>query len=272
MAAHQGGNPILPRRDKDCQEAKSRNPPVPRAPRAKPRANSVGALSRALQKDSANSSLSSLGSRLSESRRPAAESPFTYARVNCLNREKTAAENQVFEMGPRIRSSSLDRREDFARGQALAKETAMNQGMPWSQPKEEDDALVPKARRRTLHHEQQAADQALEWVPKEAATQKGDQDHDSRSHARVNNYAREVLNAAQTLEMSPMVQISGFGSKAAAAVGPQYHGRMNVLARETAEDSSEAPVVSGFVNGGVPSYNRKSMLPPCVPRPPLVAH
>lgn len=269
MPAHEGGNPILPRRDRAMQAEKSRNPPVPRAPRAKARSNSCGLLAREMKKDSRNSSANSIGSRMSESRRPAAESPFTYARVNSLLREKESVENQVFEMGPRIRSSSVDhRRDNHERGHWLGKEHAVNQGMPWSQPKEEDESQLPKARRRVLHHEQRAADQALEWVPKEAMSSapRGDNESDLRSHARVNICKREVLGANQTLEMAPMVQVSHMPSASAAAVGPQYHGRRNVMARETAEESNDAPLASGMADEGVPTYGRKNMLPPYVPR------
>lgn len=275
IPAHEGGNPILPRPDRAIEGGRSRNPSVPRAPRAKARANSRGYLSRELKKDSNHSSLSSIGSaRISESRRPAAESPFSHARVNLLNRERTAVENQVFEMGPKV-IVSLDRGGDFQRGHTLAKENAINQGMPWSQPKEHDDSLLVKARRSTLHHERLAADQALEWVPKEAEATRvrmGDKDSEIRSHARVNIYAREVGGAAQTLEMAPMVQVCGFQSEAAAAVGGQYHGRRNIIARETAEESGDAPIARGFADEGVPSYARKTMLPAYVPRAPLAAH
>lgn len=265
----------MPRRDRAVEDGRSRNPPVPRAPRAKPRANSCGALSREARKDSANTSLSSISSRTSENRRPHAESPFSYAtsghaRVNSLSREKHAVENQVFEMGPRIRSSSLDRREDYQRGHWLAKEHEGYQGMPWTQPQEKDEDVLPKARRRTLHHEHMAADQALEWVPKEAAKLPKDQDSESRCHARVNVCRREMGNAAQTLEMNPMVQVSSL-NEASAAVGAQYHGRRNILARETAEESNEAPIAHGY-NDAVPNYSRKTQLPPCVPRAPVAAH
>lgn len=248
-------------------EAKStRNPPVPRAPRAKARCNSVGSLSREMK--SANSSLNSICSRASESRRPTNESPFSHARVCLLDRERNAVENQMFEMGPRIRSSSVEVRKDFARGNRLAQESSVNEGMPWQQPKEEDVHLAPKGRCHTLKHERRAADQALEWVPAQAAKPaRGDGESDVRSHARVNIYAREVGNAAQTLEISPMVQVRGLQGDTMAAVGDKDHGRRNVLARETADESLEAPIASGFSGGSaVPSYGRRAMLPPPVPR------
>jgi hypothetical protein len=226
-----------------------------------------------MKKDSANSSQSSIVSKSSEGRRPAAASPFGYARVHCLEREKGAVENQVFEMGPRIRSSSLDRRDNFERGHWLDKENAVNEGMPWSKPKEQDEALLSKARRYVLHHERMEAEQDLEWVPKQAVRNK--KDEDARSHARTNTYANEVRHAAQTLEMAPMVQVCGLeqAKRAAAAVGPQYHGRRNILVRETAEESVEAVIASGVVDDGVPFHGRKNMLPPYVPnRPPVAAH
>lgn len=283
MPAHEG-NPILPRRDRAVQSEKNRNPPVPRAPRAKARSNSCGLLARELKKDSANNSVSSLNSRLSESRRPANDSPFAqvnYARVNCLSRERNDVGNQVFEMGPKGRSSSLDHQlRSYERSHSCGKADAINAGMPWCKPKEEDDSQVPKARRAVLHHERLAADQALEWVPKEAMTTRphapradGDNESVARSYARCNSYKREVLGAAQTMEMAPMVQVSHFGiGQNAAAVGDKFHGRRNILVRETHEDSTDAPVASGY--GDCPSYSRKQMLPPCVPRAPgpLTAH
>jgi hypothetical protein len=142
--------------------------------------------------------------------------------------------------------------------------------MPWSQPKEfkDDDSHQPKGRRSVLRQEHLAADQALEWVPKEAeALRRRGQNADSepRSHARSNIYAREVASASQALEMAPMVQVGGFDT-AAAAVGEKFHGRRNVMTRETAEQSSDAPRASGVGADGVPMYNRKQMLPPCAPR------
>lgn len=269
MPAHENNNPILPRRDRTLDQAKSRNPSVPRAPRAKARANSVGAFAREMKKESANSSLNSSAScnvsRTSEFRRPAAESPFSHARVNHLHRERTSVDNQVFEMGPKGRSSSVDPygcegRNDHGRCHGLGKESAVNQGMPWATPKENDDLGQPKARQHTLRREHMDADQTLEWVPERAPR---DNDSDVRSHARVNIYDREVGNAAQALEMAPMVQISGFNAK---AVGEQFHGRRNILHRERGEESNDAPRASGFTDEGVPVYQRKSLLPPYVPR------
>lgn len=278
MPAHEG-NPILPRRDRAVQSEKNRNPPVPRAPRAKARSNSCGLLARELKKDSANNSVSSLNSRLSESRRPANDSPFAqvnYARVNCLSRERNDVGNQVFEMGPKGRSSSLDHQlRSYERSHSCTKADAINAGMPWCKPKEEEDSQGPKGRRAILHHERLAAEQNLEWVPKEALTTRphGDNDSDVRSYARHNVCKREVLGAAQTMEMAPMVQVSHFGiGESVAAVGDKYHGRRNILVRETKEESTDAPVASGY--GDCPTYARKQLLPPCAPRAPgpLTAH
>jgi len=249
---------------------KARNPAVPRAPRAKPRANSCGALNRALKEHSNNSSLTSLGSgltRSSESRRPAAESPFSHARVNALLREREAPDNQVFEMGPRARCDSVDRNlsRNHARSHSLGQETAINQGMPWTKPQEEDEAVQPKERKHTLRRERQAADQNLEWA---AIQHDADSKSEIRSHARVNINQREKSGAAQTLEFAPAVQVT---NAIAANVGAEFHGRRNVLARETAEESTNAPITSGLSgDGGVPNYSRKQMLPPCIPR--VAAH
>lgn len=275
MPAHQVNNPILPRPDRAVEAGRGRNPPVPRAPRAKQRANSMGALSREQKKEgsgyrSANTSLSSLnsGMRTSETRRPAVESPFSHARVNHLQREKTNVDNQVFEMGPKGRVGSVDRHteKEFSRGHWLGKESEMNQGMPWDKPKEKDESLLPKGRRQLLRNEALEADQALEWVPSICQAQrKGEGDSEIRSHARINVNAREITGAAQSLEMMPMVQVNGM-MEAAAAVGQAYHGRRNVLKRESVEESNDAPRASGYCDEGQPVYNRKQMLPPYVPR------
>jgi len=272
IPAHETNNPILPRRDRTL-EAKKSNPAVPRAPRAKRRANSCGVLAREQKKDSANSSLNSFTSNSSMQRLPPesgySDNMSSYARVNHLHREKHSVENQVFEMGPRIRASSLDMREagDFARGHALENERAGYKGMPWSQPKERDDEHLPKGRVSTLHHERQDADQARRDEQQEAlGAMRVDGVFEMRSHARVNIHARELKDSHQTLEMAPMVQVSGFE-------GPtgKYHGRRNIMAREGAEESTDAPRACGFADNGAPVFNRKQMLPPCIPRGANVA-
>lgn len=254
----------------------TRNPAVPRAPRAKPRANSVGVLAREMRKEgSQNSSITSNLSRTSENRRPTGESPFSHARVNLLQREKTSVDNQVFEMGPKARASSVDRREvgDFNKGQFLAKENAVNQGMPWCQPTMADESEKPKGRRHVLRNEHLDADQELEWVPKEVEEARfrpqGENQIDNRSHARVNIYAREVTGAAQAFEMAPMVQVPGF-TTAAANVGGKDHGRRNVIHREAAKESqsAEGPIAQGYNEEGVPTYGRKVLLMPHGPREP----
>lgn len=227
----------------------------------------MGALAR--EQRSQPSSLGSTPTKASESRRPAGESPFSHARVNLLSREKNNVDNQVFEMGPRVRSSSLDQRANYERGHSLGVDH-INQGMPWSQPNVEDDSRQPRARRHTLRHERLAADQDLEWVPKAATQGQGDAESELRSRARVNVHARELANAAQTLEMAPAV-IACSVEAANACTGVQYHGRVNVLTRETAEDSAEAPAASGYADGGVPTYGRKRLLPPYVKREPMTA-
>lgn len=271
IPAHEGNNPILPRRDRAAQAERGRNPAVPRAPRAKARANSCGLLARELKKDSANSSVNSLNSgvsRSSESRRPAADSPFAqmgHARVNMLTRERHDPINQVFEMGPKERATSCDRRESHERGHWLGKESEINAGMPWAKPKEQDESQVPKARRHVLQNERKAADQEYRQAIKESRPPVDESDVRS-GYARVNRHVRELRDAAQAIEFAPMVQVNGFTSAAEAAVGEKFHGRRNVLARQTAEESIEAPIASGLADYGVPTYARKSMLPPCAPR------
>lgn len=266
IPAHEVANPLLPRRDRTMEGAKPRNPGVPRAPRAKARANSCGAFARELKRDnnisSAHSSLNSTPTKTSESRRPAAESPFSHARVNMLAREKESIENQVFEMGPKVRASSLDRREDFQRGHALGREVEANRGMPWTEAKNSVEAPLARERRHVLRRERQDADQTLEWAH-EPKTNTVDAASEIRSHARINVHARELTDAAQVIEMAPSVQVS---NTSIAAVGPQYHGRRNILARETAEESTDNPMGRFGYEGDVPHYGRKQLLPPCAPR------
>jgi len=175
-----------------------------------------------------------------------------------LEREKTSVENQVFEMGPKNRAMSVDRRDDYSRGHCLGKECHPNDGMPWCPPKPfEDGAPKPAARRATLRHERQEADQCLEWVP--AASSCAPKNVDA-CHARRNVCKREVLDSAQTLEFAPGVQMKNLPN-----VGKGYHGRVNVMQRESGQESGDNPVAAGY-SGGVPIYNRKTMLPPYVPR------
>lgn len=250
--AHEVGNPILPRRDRAVEAGRSKVPPVPRAPRAKPRANSAGALARSLAK-----STDSL--RSSEQRQPGAGSPFSHARVSLLDRERQCPENQVMPMGPKQRASSVDR-TDHLRGRGrLTEDHKQNQGMPWAIPKEEEDLpMRAPARRHTLRHEHLAADQALEWVPAMPSRPLSGESR-SRSHARVNVYARELGGAPQALEISPAVQAAAAQTLAAAGT---CHARVDVLKREQVKQDAYTEVPRGRLGSetDVPTYGRRGML------------
>lgn len=260
LPAHETGNPILPRRDRAMEGGRSKVPPVPRAPRAKPRSQSAGALTRAL-KSNQEPLRCSTPTRSSEQRHPNEGSPFSHARVNMLARERDSAENQVFEMGPKGRSTSVER-TDFIRGQGRlgTQDCRANQGMPWTVPKEEDDpANRVAARRHTLRHEQKAADQSLEWVPREAIASRPPSSDAARSRGRVNVHSREVGGAQQSLEFAPAVQ----AATAQAAADAKYHGRINVLKREVSKHDEyvEAPRQTGITaDSDVPAYGRRTLL------------
>lgn len=259
VPAHaQQGNPMAPRRDRSIEAGpRGRAPPVPRAPRAAPKAQSAGALARDMWSRRPGSGPASR----SESRRPREESPFSticeHRRVSSLTREVNAPENQRFEMGPQRsgRPASADRR-DYKRGHVLGQEnTANGTGMPWSSSNTEElaaqqqgePAVRNAARRHTLRHERQAADQKLEWAPVPAMHPGGE-----GSHGIVNAFKREEKEA-----------IGEFLPGAARNAPPGFadqHGRRNVLNRETSTHQSlDAPQPSGF-DGEVPSYGRKGKL------------
>jgi len=259
VPAHsQKGNPLAIGRDsKDEVVRRGPNPPVPRAPRAAPKAQSAGALARDLWSRRPSSGNLSNVSRTSEQRRPREESPFSqisaqqqHRRVACLSREKEMAENQAFEMGPRKRPSS---RTDYSRGHILGKEIEANNGIPFGPEKSQDDGQAPRpaARRHTLRHEQQAAEQALEWVPERHP---GGQRTD---HARVSTLKRE--------EGEPYDFLPGASRRAASAAvanAEGNHARRNMLQRElTSIQSIDMPQTSGnSVDGAVPHYGRVGSL------------
>jgi len=253
VPAHEKGNPILPRPDRTTEAPRLKVPPVPRAPRAKPRTQSAGALMREMRTQP-NSSRSGTPTKSSELRRPREDSPFGHARVSTLTRERGAAENQRFEMGPAPRVESVDR-SDYARGHILKKDFDVNNGMPWSQPKEQDKA-AGAGRRSTLQHERKAADQALEWVPESAA---GMNLGGLGYHGRVNVVRREQTDAAQTFEMAPGLQANNAVSSAAMAGG--NYGRKYVMARERRRaDSVDCPRAVSMDTEDGPSFRRRNIL------------
>jgi len=253
IPAHaQRGNPMQARRE---EAPRGRAPPVPRAPRAAPKKQSAGAFTSEWRR---------AGSADPLSRRSRETSPFSnvggsiigspsgdleplqqHRRVASLQRDRDSTENQQFEMGPR-RPLSRDRR-DHSRAHILGSEAEANRGMPWAAPKDE----VRKeggnaARRHQLRHEQQEADQALEWVPSSAAAA-------PTGGFRVNALAREEKE--QFGEFLP-----GAARNASAAGAEGVYGKKNIMAREfTSNQSVDMPRARGG-NGDVPSYQRCAKL------------
>jgi len=245
-------NPLVPKRDR-AVEAGHRGPapPVPRAPRAAPRSQSSGALAR----DTWSRRPGSNGSNTRSADGDAQPGQIReHRRVSMLCREKESVENQCFEMGPQKRSSSTPRR-DFSRGHVLAGEAVANRGIPWLPVPEQASELAGEknvARRHTLLHEQQSADQFLEWAPSLAGyggPRGGDVDY-----ARINKLKRE---SSEPFEFLP-----GAARNAPIGASKLFHGRKNVLTREQSSGQSiDMPRASGIELGGaVPSYCRDNRL------------
>jgi len=239
--SHGGRHPLEPRRDRSVEATHRKAPPVPRAPRAKPKANSAGALARDMWRPSS-------ATRSSEERRPREDSPFSFARVSKLTRERESVENQRIEVGPPKLPDKTDHKRSHSLGQAIQ----ANQGIPWSDlPPTGLQAGKDPARRNTLKHEFLAADQDLEWVPKVECKAPG---------GRMDALAREQRADEESREWSLGVR----GPDHAPTAGcdnPGYHGRRNVICREMQEHTTDMPRASGCVpDSGVPAYGRKSVL------------
>merc|ERR1719253_362900 len=252
--AHGKGHPLGPKRDRDIEAPRGR---APRAPRAAPKAKSnAGALARDMWSrrpgsGSLTRSSSQASNRTSEERRPREESPFTYARVNSLNREVTDAANQNFEMGP-MRAVSIPR-GDYNRSHALGQEAEINAGMPWVKPAEEPSKPGNPARQNHLDRETKASEQRMEWGPQIVLTSEA-----GVSHLRRNTLQREEKEG-QGLNMPGMRER---GSERPAS---RDNRRTNVLKREDGSlQTLNMPSASGYDAGGVPSYGRKAMLPRAV--------
>eukprot|EP00929_Paragymnodinium_shiwhaense_P043073 TRINITY_DN22195_c0_g1_i1.p1 TRINITY_DN22195_c0_g1~~TRINITY_DN22195_c0_g1_i1.p1 ORF type:complete len:286 (+),score=34.23 TRINITY_DN22195_c0_g1_i1:91-948(+) len=256
------GGCLRPRRDRERDSERRPVPPVPRTQRAKPRANSCGALRKASWSRASGcpSGVDRIGAgsptmgaeKPSELRRPRAESPFNYARVNSITRERDSIENQIFEMGPR-RNIIPEIKNDFSRGHILGRENEHNGngGMPWDEVCEKS-APQPgprdHSRRRTLHHERQAADQALEWVPTNgAAAPAGPKE----PRPRVNTLRREEKEGAHSIEY-PGSRPTGCTSG-----NEGQYGRRSVLRREQGKNELESfPTPRGNAGG----YGKKNLI------------
>jgi len=234
---------MMPKKDLAVEAGRPPAAPVPRAPRAAAKQNPVGTLAREGLKNGKDSTAvlrSSTPMSSSERRRPREDSPF--ARISSLTRERESAENQMFEHGPaRTRPASAGRSGLHGRGHVLGKEQATNSGMPWGKSDLKDiDALESKdghARRSTLKHERNAADQTLEWAAAAPAEEgapplqpPSGQSQQHRSHGRRSVLAQEEAVPGTT----------SLGCCSVAAAAPQYHGRRNVLRHEM--ERQAAPV------------------------------
>lgn len=185
--------------------------------------------------------------RSSEARRPREESPFTYARVNSLNRETYDAANQNFEMGP-MRAVSIPR-GDYNRSHALGQEVEINAGMPWTTPSEEP-SKPGGPRQNHLDRETKASEQRMEWGPQISLSNEA-----GVSHLRRNTLQREEKED-QGLNMP------GMRERGAERPASRDNRRSNVLKNEDSSlQTLNMPSASGYTAGGVPSYGRKAMLP-----------
>lgn len=249
------GNPLAPHRDRATEAPRGRAPPVPRAPRAAPKAQSAGALTREMRRRP--SSCDPTGR--SEARRPREGSPFStiskcdsersHLRVASLQREVHSVENQVSFMGP-ARPDCEAAKKDHSRGHRLGQEYEANSGVPWQPPRLPQDQHKSAGRSHTLRNENQAADQALEWGPS-ALPGAGPREY----VARVNMLAREEKELAGAGEYLP-----GAARNAAPIAADGVHGRRNIMNREFAsEQSKEMPRAAGY-HGDVPTYGRASKL------------
>jgi len=238
VSAHTGRHPLLPRQDRDAESKRPPVPSVPRTQRAAPKANSRGALSR----DMFPQRPSSTPSRSSEFRRPRSDSPFAYARVHALSRERRAAENQVMEMGSQLKEET---RDDFKRPQVLGSKRNGQVGMPWNEPSLE--IHHGPARRSMLKKEMAAANQDFEWGPPRPVA-----DFESNYHPRIDLLRREDAQPlAQVIEVASSVATKNLPTK-------DEHGRRNLLAREHRAESLDMP--RARVESDVPFFGRKNIL------------
>lgn len=256
VAAHaSAGNPLAPRRDRAVDACRLPAPTVPRAPKAKSRSQSAGALARSMW-----------------SRRPGGDcilrpdsesdvlmtdipsgSSGDHRRKALLQKEVTAVENQRFEMGP-ARPGPEAVRTDYARGHVLSVACNANRGMPWmpgtSEALDAGYPAVGAGRRHTLLHERKAADQALEWAP---AVAFGAAVAEDKDYSRVNILRRE--------DQEPFEFLPGAGRNSRAHKEGDCYARKNIMIREHASGSPlDAPRAVQMDCGGAPNFSRDNRL------------
>jgi len=263
-------HPVGPRCDRVAEATRPPVPPVPRAVRAKPKANSRGYLARESRRDSPHVELCDRSvtpiSQCSEARRPREESPFTYARKHSLSRERGDRDNQAFEMGPPRRDT--EERSDFRRfagaragscppprdsagdedGELVTQVRRMARG-PSCGEADIEDPVKRHARRRTLQNERVAADQGLEWAP-QCVGSVGAAPAELPSHARRSRLDREnaVVDKMSQLQSAdgaatfgrvmgrrdgsaPPAVRGGCGAEPGTLADEVYHGRKSLLAQ-----------------------------------------
>lgn len=250
------GCKLGPRPDRAIEAVRATAPPVPRAPRAKARANSCGALAKAaklVSEDALNIfGAGATPTRSSELRRPREESPFVFARVNKLDRERDEIENQAFTFGPR-RSIVPELREDYGRGHILGREIERNIGVPMGDIAPAMPEMKEPARRNNLQRERQDADQQLEWASAPAPK--------VQARGRRNVLSREEAEGA--LECPSVRPVPG-AAVSSGAVGS--HNRRNILRREQVQEES-FPTPRGAGDG----YGKRNLLIRECPQAPVAA-
>lgn len=266
IGAHTKGHALAPRRDRSVEAEHTRNPPVPRTKRAPPRANSAGAFNRAAFDRRSPSSRPGTPSKASEQRRPRAESPFSYARVSCLTREREAPENQRFEMGPPPKIPDGPLFEDYSKNHILSKGHGGGEGgMPWTDAATVERGRPPAdpARKNTLMKERQSAEQSLEWGPNQRRADSVDPS--LQCHARVSTLRREEKDSQAHMHID-----KGFGGAGnTGSTGAGDHNRRNVMRREMYSDRGGGmPDVFNQPpnDDSVPSFGRRNLISKDQPR------
>lgn len=215
-----GGAGILPRRDRDLELPRKSVPPVPRAPRAKPRSSSFGVLAKKMWSNKGYSQ-GDYSLENGDMRRPRDESPLNYARKNNLQRELDIVENQGFVFGPQMICAPT--KDDFSRSHTLGNELERQKGGVPLGDLENDSLevlLQNPARKQTLLHERNAADQTLDFHPSVSTmTLEAEKSAQKRDRSRKNTLSREVK------EM-------GSDCSAKGADGGASYARRSVLTRE----------------------------------------
>lgn len=242
---------VAPQRDLAMEKARPPMPGVPKAPRAKPKAHTKGALSRELSRGrDGGTSPSSVGELFgnSESRRPRDSSPFTYVRQGCLGKEAAQKDNQQFPMGPP--RDSTEARTDFRRGGGQQQQPALRSGScpPWSAPTvleaDSEQATAGEgsesrsrghARKNMLNREQHSADQFLEWGPRAVPEGMGKASYGRRSvlggAGQDDDRAESFSRVMSRNDVEPRSATDGQPSGG--------YGRRNILAPQRGVDGHE---------------------------------